>query len=78
VDQGPYGTIRHPGYAALAGWALATPLLLRSRWALAPALFSVAWVVLRTALEDRLLRRGLRGYDAYARRVRWRLVPRVW
>ena len=78
VDQGPYATVRHPGYAALALWALATPFVLRSRWALAPALFTVAWVVLRTALEDSFLRRGLAGYDAYARRVRSRLVPGVW
>jgi hypothetical protein len=26
----------------------------------------------------RLLARELRGYDAYLRRVRYRLVPRVW
>jgi protein-S-isoprenylcysteine O-methyltransferase Ste14 len=78
VDVGPYATVRHPGYAALALWALATPLVLRSRWALAPALFTVAWVVLRTALEDAFLRRGLAGYAEYARRVRARLVPGVW
>jgi protein-S-isoprenylcysteine O-methyltransferase Ste14 len=78
VDQGPYATLRHPGYAALALWALATPLVLRSRWALAPALFTVAWICLRTALEDALLRRGLPGYEDYVRRVRARLVPGVW
>lgn len=78
VDQGPYARVRHPGYAALALWALATPLLLRSRWALVPAAFTAAWVVLRTALEDAFLRRRLDGYAAYARRVRTRLVPGVW
>jgi protein-S-isoprenylcysteine O-methyltransferase Ste14 len=78
VDQGPYATVRHPGYAALTLWALATPFVLRSRWALAPALFTVAWVVLRTVLEDAYLRRGLPGYAEYARRVRARLVPGVW
>jgi protein-S-isoprenylcysteine O-methyltransferase Ste14 len=78
VDRGPYARVRHPGYAALALWALATPLLLRSRAALAPAAFTVAWVVLRTALEDALLRRGLDGYAAYAARVRARLVPGLW
>jgi protein-S-isoprenylcysteine O-methyltransferase Ste14 len=78
VDQGPYATVRHPGYAALALWALATPFVLRSRWALAPALFTVAWIALRTALEDAFLRDGLPGYAEYARRVRARLVPGVW
>ncbi len=78
VDQGPYARVRHPGYAALALWALATPLVLRSRAAFVPAALTVAWVVLRTALEDAFLRRRLDGYAAYARRVRARLVPGVW
>jgi protein-S-isoprenylcysteine O-methyltransferase Ste14 len=78
VDQGPYATIRHPGYAALALWALATPLVLRSRWALVPGLFSVAWVLLRTGLEDAFLRRGLPGYSDYSRRVRARILPGIW
>jgi protein-S-isoprenylcysteine O-methyltransferase Ste14 len=32
----------------------------------------------RTALEDRELRRRLPGYADYAARVRWRLIPGVW
>lgn len=78
VEAGPYGVVRHPGYAALAGWALASPLLLLSARAFAPAVAAAAWVALRTALEDATLRRELDGYADYARRVRWRLVPGVW
>jgi protein-S-isoprenylcysteine O-methyltransferase Ste14 len=78
VDRGPYARVRHPGYAGLALWAVATPLLLRSRAALVPAAFTVGWIVLRTALEDALLRRRLDGYAAYAARVRARLVPGLW
>ena len=78
VDGGPYRTVRHPGYAGLALWALGSPLLLRSALALVPALLTAAWVVLRTALEDRMLRRELAGYEGYARRVRWRLLPGAW
>jgi protein-S-isoprenylcysteine O-methyltransferase Ste14 len=44
----------------------------------APAIAAVAWIALRTALEDRMLRDELPGYAAYAARVRFRLVPRVW
>ena len=57
---------------------MATPFLLLSGWAFLPALAVVAWVVLRTALEDRTLRRELPGYDDYARRTRYRLVPGAW
>ena len=78
VDAGPYRWIRHPGYAGLALWALASPLLLGATRALVPAVAAVAWLVLRTALEDSLLRRALPGYADYASRVRRRLVPGVW
>ncbi len=37
-----------------------------------------ALIVLRTILEDRELRRSLPGYEDYARRVRYRLLPGVW
>jgi len=78
VRAGPYARVRHPGNAGLVLWAASAPLLLRSRWALFPAAFTIAWVVLRTALEDAVLRRGLEGYAEYATKVRARLVPGVW
>ncbi len=78
VEAGPYRWLRHPGYLGLALWALSTPFLLLSPWAIAPAALTAAWVVVRTALEDRFLRRELPGYEGYAARVRWRLVPGVW
>ena len=35
-------------------------------------------LVIRTALEDRMLGNGLDGYREYANRVRERLLPRLW
>lgn len=78
VEAGPYRRVRHPGYLGLCLWALAAPALLRSLWALPFALALVGWTVLRTALEDGLLRRGLAGYADYASRVRYRLLPGLW
>jgi protein-S-isoprenylcysteine O-methyltransferase Ste14 len=78
VEAGPYRRLRHPGYAGLLLVSLSSPLLLRSLLALVPAVLAAAWVVLRTVLEDRMLRRELDGYQGYARRVRWRLVPGLW
>ncbi|MFH1812163.1 MAG: isoprenylcysteine carboxylmethyltransferase family protein [Pseudomonadota bacterium] len=78
VDSGPYSRVRHPGYVASALVFGAAPLLLGSALALIPAGLFVALFVLRTAREDRTLRSELEGYQAYAQRVRWRLVPGLW
>jgi len=78
IDSGPYRWVRHPGYVGLALWGASAPFLLLSRWALIPAAVVVAWIALRTALEDAMLRRELPGYPEYAARVRWRLVPGIW
>jgi protein-S-isoprenylcysteine O-methyltransferase Ste14 len=36
---------------------------------------ALAW---RTVHEERTLRRELSGYEAYAARVRYRIIPLVW
>ena len=78
IESGPYTYIRHPGYVGFACWMLSTPLLLASDWAFIPALLAVIGFVIRTALEDRMLRLELSGYTEYATRVRFRLFPGVW
>jgi protein-S-isoprenylcysteine O-methyltransferase Ste14 len=78
VDRGPYAVVRHPGYAAFPFLACGTSLVLRSAWSLLPIALAIVVIVVRTALEDRLLRRELDGYAEYAGRVRFRLVPGVW
>ena len=78
ISSGPYRVIRHPGYAAGALYALATPLWLGALWAYAGSLVTITAIVLRTALEDRTLRAELPGYEAYTRRVSSRLIPGVW
>jgi protein-S-isoprenylcysteine O-methyltransferase Ste14 len=75
---GPYGYVRHPGYAGAIVAQLATPFLLGSWWALLPSAASAALYVLRTALEDKTLRAELPGYAEYASSTRYRLVPGVW
>ena len=78
VSSGPYGLVRHPGYLAWCISAPAVPLMLGSLWGLVPALLGLSALVLRTALEDKTLREELPGYQDYARRVRYRLVPGIW
>lgn len=78
VSAGPYRWLRHPGYAGALLTYLATPILLESTWAFLPAAFLSLVLVLRTALEDRTLRQELEGYEEYAARVRYRLLPGIW
>jgi len=78
VSSGPYRWIRHPGYAGAILTYWATPLFLDSCWAFLPTLFIAIVLVIRTSLEDRFLQDELEGYQEYAHRVRYRLVPGLW
>lgn len=55
-----------------------TPIFLGSLWALIPAIMTVILLIVRTALEDRILQNKLPGYREYAERVRFRLIPGIW
>lgn len=78
VSTGPYRWLRHPGYAGALLTYLATPFLLDSLWAFLPAIFITIVLVIRTNLEDKTLQAELAGYQEYAGRVRYRLLPGVW
>lgn len=77
-DRGPYRWVRHPGYVGGILQVLSLPLILGSWRALVAGAVAALLLVLRTVLEDRALRQDLPGYQAYAARVRYRLVPGVW
>jgi protein-S-isoprenylcysteine O-methyltransferase Ste14 len=78
VSTGPYRIVRHPGYAGWILSGLAAPVMLGSWWAFLPAALAQGALTLRTALEDRTLREELLGYQDYARKVRYRLLPGIW
>ena len=78
ISTGPYAIVRHPLYAAVLIYLSANALLLGSWYGLAASLVLIGGVVIRTAMEDRELRRSLEGYTEYAGRVRYWLIPLVW
>jgi len=78
VDHGAYAYIRHPMYLAIIVAFLGLPFALNSWWAALLSPLIAGLFVIRTSLEDRMLKRGLAGYLAYAKRVRFRLVPGIW
>jgi len=78
IDTGPYSYVRHPLYAGALFFFIGIPPLLGSWWGLAPTPAFVLLLAARIRLEEKTLRIGLEGYDAYAARVRYRLVPLIW
>lgn len=78
VTAGPYQYVRHPGYVGwIVMWSGMT-LMLGSLWAFVPTGAATILVIVRTALEDGMLKAELAGYTEYAERVRYRLLPGVW
>ena len=78
IDSGPYSMVRHPMYAGAALLFVGMPLWLESCAATLLAVVPIGLLVLRIHIEERFLRRELPGYDAYARTVRYRLIPFLW
>jgi protein-S-isoprenylcysteine O-methyltransferase Ste14 len=78
VSTGPYAHVRHPMYAGAVLYLAGTALLLGSWYGLAATVIFIAGIVLRALLEERTLAAELPGYAAYMRKVRYRLVPRIW
>jgi protein-S-isoprenylcysteine O-methyltransferase Ste14 len=78
VSTGPYRYVRHPMYASTLLFFPGSALLLGSWWGLMFCTVLLGLLVWRIPLEERMLENGLTGYDEYARRVRYRLIPRVW
>ncbi|HKJ82895.1 MAG TPA: isoprenylcysteine carboxylmethyltransferase family protein [Mariprofundaceae bacterium] len=77
-DSGPYRFVRHPGYAGNMLALFGIVLALSSAWTLIPTAMAFIITVIRTALEDQTLLEELPGYRDYARRVRYRLIPRIY
>jgi len=77
VRRGPYGIVRHPIYASYVllqfGYLLQSISLRNALVMLVASGCNVG----RAVAEDRVLATN-RDYDAYRRRVRWRLLPGFW
>jgi protein-S-isoprenylcysteine O-methyltransferase Ste14 len=78
ISSGPYRLIRHPGYTGIIFLFFNLAIIMGSLWALIPAGLIAILFVVRTGLEDRVLREELPGYSDYAGRVRYRLIPGIW
>ncbi len=78
IDTGPYAIVRHPLYSGALLMFAGIPLALGSFWALIPTAVGTVVIIVRTVLEDWTLQEELEGYQDYAGRVRYRLIPGIW
>ncbi len=78
IDTGVYGVVRHPLYAGGILFIVGIPLWLESYAGALLTLAPIGTIVLRIYLEEQFLRGQLEGYEAYMKRVRYRLLPFLW
>jgi protein-S-isoprenylcysteine O-methyltransferase Ste14 len=78
ISSGPYRHVRHPMYAGVLMFLVGTSLLLGSWWGLITMPVLALLLAVRIQIEEKALRAGLKGYEDYARRVRYRLIPLIW
>lgn len=78
IDSGVYSVVRHPMYAGTIPLLVGMALWLESYAAAVLAIIPVSTLVLRIRIEEEFLRRELKGYEEYMKRVRYRLIPFLW
>ena len=78
ISTGPYAIIRHPMYAGVLVFYLASPIALGSWWAFLPAAVIVPILIARILNEEEVLERDLPGYSEYKQKVPYRLLPGIW
>ncbi|MFN0051960.1 MAG: methyltransferase family protein [Planctomycetales bacterium] len=77
IDSGVYGVVRHPMYAGALPLLVGMPLWLESYSAAAFAIVLIGILMVRIVFEEKFLRRKLSGYNAYADKVHYQLIPYV-
>lgn len=78
IDTGLYGIVRHPMYLATLTLFLSMPLILGSFYAFIIFLIYPLLIVKRIQNEEAVLKNGLKGYDEYMKKVKYRIIPYIW
>ena len=78
ISTGLYGVVRHPMYMASVLMFLSLPLVLGSWYALILFAAYPILMVVRIRGEEKLLTAELAGYEAYKKKVKYRMIPHIW
>ena len=78
IDSGLYGVVRHPMYMATVFLFFAMPLVLGSVISFVIMLCYIPIIIKRIRNEEQVLTKDLQGYEAYRKKVKYRLIPFIW
>lgn len=78
IDTGLYGIVRHPMYTATLFLFLSMPLVLGSVLSFLILLLYIPIIRKRIRNEEKVLEQGLKGYLAYEKKVKYRIIPYIW
>lgn len=78
IDTGLYGIVRHPMYSSTLLLFLSMGLVLGSPISFAILLFYIPIIAKRIKNEEAVLVQGLEGYEAYRKKVKYKVIPFVW
>lgn len=78
IDTGLYGVVRHPMYAATLILFLSMPVVLASPLSFLVMLLYIPIISKRMKNEEEVLKQGLKGYDDYMKKVKYRVIPFIW
>lgn len=78
IDKGLYGIVRHPMYLATIFLFLSMPLMLGSFISFLIFLVHPFIIAKRIKNEEQILEKELKGYKAYKKKVKYKLIPFVW
>jgi protein-S-isoprenylcysteine O-methyltransferase Ste14 len=77
ISTGVYSIVRHPIYSGTLFLCVGTPVALGSWWSLLLVPLFALILYFRINNEEKVLKRDLRGYEAYTHKVRYRLIPGI-
>lgn len=75
---GPYSVVRHPTYTSILILCLSISMSFQTPFVALFALLIAFIIIIRTYLEDSMLRENLIGYVEYTKEVKYRLIPFIW
>ncbi len=78
IDTGSYAIVRHPMYTGFSIMGFGLALGLGSWWTLILAILAVVLLALRIFFEEKMLTKELEGYVEYKKKVKYKLLPKIY